>query len=394
MAGDWTDEELRASVEAYKYMLDRERQGLDTNKAAIYRKLAGKYGRTAKAFEYRMQNISAVYAEMSLAWLTGLKPAQHIGAEVKQRIGAMVLDTEPNLEALIPADPNSKYKHGEKPTWELCLDAVVDLGGSATRKQVREWILARHPNYNEKNLVALEMLSVNSKARTSYTTNAKPRLTNSGNRYDQLFKIKIAGVSTFELYVPELHGIWEIFPDPTSGNRHQLGIRQRSDPINTTASYLGTSDDATASFDPNSVVDARRKVVAEIYHRRGQSKFRNTLRGAYRDKCAVTGCDVLALLEAAHVHPYKGAHTNVASNGLLLRADIHTLFDLYLLTIDSFTMTILVAPSLAASDYGNLAGMPIRQPAEAGLRLSVAAIDWHRARCDWAAPPIEEDPGN
>ncbi|WP_336979879.1 HNH endonuclease signature motif containing protein [Altererythrobacter fulvus] len=54
---------------------------------------------------------------------------------------------------------------------------------------------------------------------------------------------------------------------------------------------------------------------------------------AYEGRCAISGCDVREVLEAAHIMPYLGEETNDVRNGLLLRADLHTLFDLGLLKI-------------------------------------------------------------
>ena len=86
--------------------------------------------------------------------------------------------------------------------------------------------------------------------------------------------------------------------------------------------------------------------------------FRDALRTAYNDRCAITGCSILHVLEAAHIYPYRGPDTNKVTNGLLLRADVHTLFDCHLLTIDSATMTVLVAPHLRDSEYGEFHGRP------------------------------------
>lgn len=91
--------------------------------------------------------------------------------------------------------------------------------------------------------------------------------------------------------------------------------------------------DISGAFDPKDLVDGRKKVVQEIVRRQGQPKFRKELILAYEGKCAVTGCDVEAVLEAAHIAPYLGKESNAVQNGLLLRADIHTLFDLGLLKI-------------------------------------------------------------
>lgn len=57
----------------------------------------------------------------------------------------------------------------------------------------------------------------------------------------------------------------------------------------------------------------------------------------------MSGSTVVETLEAAHIVPYQGPGTNHSLNGLLLRADLHTLFDLGLLAIAAETLTILVA---------------------------------------------------
>lgn len=103
----------------------------------------------------------------------------------------------------------------------------------------------------------------------------------------------------------------------------------------------------------------------------------------YGQACAITGCNLPALLEAAHIYPYKGAHTNVVSNGLLLRADVHTLFDLRLIAIDSATMSIRVSPELAGTEYELLGGSKLRLPKYCSHQASPEALDWHRCQCGW-----------
>lgn len=123
--------------------------------------------------------------------------------------------------------------------------------------------------------------------------------------------------------------------------------------------------------------------MASIVRRQGQPAFRKALLEAYDGKCAITGCDVLAILEAAHVHPYMGEHTNVVSNGLLLRTDIHTLVDLWLIAIDPETLTVLVSPALDGTEYAGLRGMPLRATTNPNSRVSSDALAWHRNACDW-----------
>lgn len=133
-------------------------------------------------------------------------------------------------------------------------------------------------------------------------------------------------------------------------------------------------------LDHISVVDARTRVTAEVVRRQGQPEFRQQLLAVYGCRCAVTGCDAVEALEAAHIAPYRGLHTNSVTNGLLLRADIHTLFDLGLLAIETETMTVLLAPSLAGTTYAPLEGQPLRLPANAVLCPDTAALDEHRRR--------------
>ncbi|OGS61684.1 HNH endonuclease [Flavobacterium sp.] len=93
------------------------------------------------------------------------------------------------------------------------------------------------------------------------------------------------------------------------------------------------SDVFSGDYVPNDE-DERSKIYRSIVQRRGQKKFRDEVRELYGDKCVITGCEILDILEAAHINPYKGEKDNHASNGLLLRADIHTLFDLDLIGIE------------------------------------------------------------
>jgi len=82
----------------------------------------------------------------------------------------------------------------------------------------------------------------------------------------------------------------------------------------------------------------------------------------YGGRCCITGCDARPALEAAHISPYRGAHTNPLSNGLLLRADIHTLFDMYYLTVDASTVKVRLTNEWQRSQYGSFHGRMLRPP--------------------------------
>lgn len=93
-----------------------------------------------------------------------------------------------------------------------------------------------------------------------------------------------------------------------------------------------------------------KRVLREILARRGQPEFRNNLLNAYDKACCVTGCKVIELLEAAHIDPHSEGGNYSLQNGLLLRSDIHTLFDQYLLAFDEFNR-IVVSKKLKKTEY-------------------------------------------
>jgi hypothetical protein len=130
-------------------------------------------------------------------------------------------------------------------------------------------------------------------------------------------------------------------------------------------------------FNPNSLEDARQRIVATIVTRQGQSQFRRSLLVAYDHRCAMTGAQGEWVLEAAHIVPYKGAQTNVLSNGLLLRSDFHTLFDFGLIGIrDDYT--IVTTAELKETDYKDYEGNKILLPADKSARPSREALKIHR----------------
>jgi len=131
-------------------------------------------------------------------------------------------------------------------------------------------------------------------------------------------------------------------------------------------------------FDPEGITDARERVLSSIVRRRGQPTFRQHLLAAYNGRCAVTGCDVEAVLDAAHIVPYLGPKTDLPGNGLLLRTDLHTLFDLKLIVIDVATMSLVVSPTLSGTCYEEYRGRLVRLPDDPTWRPSQRALEQHR----------------
>ncbi|MGB3306371.1 MAG: HNH endonuclease [Thermomicrobiales bacterium] len=130
------------------------------------------------------------------------------------------------------------------------------------------------------------------------------------------------------------------------------------------------------SFDPSDLADGREQTLRAMAVRRGQASFRASLIRAYAGRCAVTGCSVTHVLEAAHIIPYRGVHTNHVTNGLLLRSDIHSLFDLGVISIDEQGL-IRIAEALHDSEYAIYEGQPLTLPGDPDRRPNREALQMH-----------------
>lgn len=133
-------------------------------------------------------------------------------------------------------------------------------------------------------------------------------------------------------------------------------------------------------IEPANFQDARERVTRALIIRRGQPEFRRRLIQAYDGRCAVTGCDVLDVLEAAHIHPYRGPATNHVQNGILLRTDIHTLFDVGLITINTHDMSVRCHSTLRESIYADLHSRHLVLPYQVMDHPNKVLLDWH---CEW-----------
>ncbi len=150
----------------------------------------------------------------------------------------------------------------------------------------------------------------------------------------------------------------------------------------------GTVDSAlsdllrAAGIELSPTVDERDYAQRLIAIRRGQQGFRQNLLRAFDRTCCVSGSRVEATLEAAHIRPYRGTGSHVAGNGLLLRADLHTLFDLRLMTVLPYG-TVRMSPELRGSEYEDFNERQIRRPVDAAHAPDMAALTDHNALCTW-----------
>lgn len=130
-------------------------------------------------------------------------------------------------------------------------------------------------------------------------------------------------------------------------------------------------------FNPKNIEDARYKLNKFLAIRQGQTKFRNELLEVYKYKCCMTNCDVPAALEACHIYPYMGPKTNHIQNGIILRADLHTLYDKGLIYIDKKYTIHLDDKLKISSQYNFLDGEEIKNlPKNQKQRPSIDAIEY------------------
>lgn len=118
-----------------------------------------------------------------------------------------------------------------------------------------------------------------------------------------------------------------------------------------------------------------------VAQRLGQPDFRQALLVAYDYRCAISGCDIRDALQAAHIDPVAAGGRHSLSNGLILRADLHNLFDRGLITItDRYTVNVDVAvrrSSFYAIHHGKKL---VALPEEVRDRPAIASLRRHRNR--------------
>jgi putative restriction endonuclease len=118
-----------------------------------------------------------------------------------------------------------------------------------------------------------------------------------------------------------------------------------------------------------------------IRPRLGQGGFRMMVTGLYERKCAITRERTLPALEAAHIRPYNEGGEHAASNGILLRRDIHSLFDAGYVTVTpkfEFEVSRRIKEEFEnGREYYALHGRTVQVPGRVERRPEVAALRWH-----------------
>lgn len=155
----------------------------------------------------------------------------------------------------------------------------------------------------------------------------------------------------------------------------------RFDPMRdaTMKPYLALAATFKLPFNISSPVDERRKVESERVVREGAVAFRGEVLRVWGNRCAISRTRVVPVLEAAHIFPYLGTATNDLRNAILLRSDLHTLFDAHLLSLEYANEALLVrtSKSLAKTAYANFTGKTIKVPESLMHRPAREVIQHH-----------------
>lgn len=106
--------------------------------------------------------------------------------------------------------------------------------------------------------------------------------------------------------------------------------------------------------------DELEKLRVEVNRRKYQGRFRRKLLKAFGNKCTVSGVADVHVLEAAHIVAHASSRINKTTNGLLLRADLHLLFDKNLLKVHPHHLTVHISNSILENEYTKFDGIKIR----------------------------------
>jgi putative restriction endonuclease len=118
-----------------------------------------------------------------------------------------------------------------------------------------------------------------------------------------------------------------------------------------------------------------------VLPRLGQGGFRVMVTDAYMRRCAITQEKTLPALEAAHIKPFRENGPHSINNGLLLRSDIHRLFDSGYVTITSdycFEVSKRIKEEFDNGEqYNRFHGSKIHIPSEAQFKPNLDFLNWH-----------------
>jgi len=321
---DWIRREVELIVDDYFDMLGAELRGEPFNKAQHNAMLLLKLnGRSRGSIEFKHCNISSVLKDAGRPFIDGYKPRPN----AQRGLLDEVIDNKWN--SFIGANDQGQQKIG-----------AIAESSSRSNQEVTDWLSDVASCVDELGpvftLADVYGFESNLSSMHPESNSIRPKIRQTLQRLRDLGALR--------------------FVD-NSGNY----TKTDAFPAGVTIIHI-SSDDSEDPFEHDSSIpdDTDEKYLRPIRKRRGAPRFRRALLRIYDQQCAITGDGPVDVLEAAHIEPHAVRGRNSLDNGLLLRADIHTLFDLGLLKIEPISLCVQVHEKLRSTVYEALDGQTLR----------------------------------
>ncbi len=432
---EWTDEELKASLEAYDWMRNEEEHRRSFSKTKLYERLTAEHGRTAGAWEYRMQNISAVMSDMGRPLVSGLLPAENMGAGVKSRLERLIL-ARPSSTA--PSDWDAVLRQLRPHERQKIIDVVASAGidisdwsssttgdANTNPKYCFNWVFG---GSGQPTLACLWYETFQSDATgifVSYSlrpviellrqsTRGKPRARRADALDTELQKaffssspIRVAIVegkitdvddekkssakkrmldseNWFVTHVDHADGTFVIRRGiSTQHSSTPFVVQEQPIPPGTGATHID-QDSPIESTLAEDLLNLHQQALDSTTRQRlidarlGQGSFRADLMHAWGGACSATNCRIAEILRASHIKPWRKSDDSQrldVDNGLLLTANLDALFDKGLIGFGD-DGRIWVSHKLDHTDLASL-NLPegLRHPPSPKQRVY---LQWHR----------------
>jgi len=324
----WSKEEIDDIIGIYFAMLAKEVSGQSYNKAEYKQKLSSLLpARSSKSIDFKCCNISAVLSRLNHPFISGFSPMPHYQKDLESAVKAYVESVEAFTGAgrLGPTAGAGTIRSGEA------------LRIRWTEKGIRNWTDLFPPGEFDR--------EGEFKNRTHLVEGPKGEKVYA--HYDLLVKgaVAILNYEKSQYRAANIKSglcIGRMFINFSDGDRVKIAEilwQDEGDSSPKKAEVLWTrfKPGKIPDYDPPDPGAVAKRKIQTIKERPGQQEFRRKLRRAYGDTCVLAGCEVAEALDAAHIDPVINTLSDNPQNGLLLRKDLHALFDQQLLGIDPVT---------------------------------------------------------
>ncbi|KQW77843.1 HNH endonuclease signature motif containing protein [Ensifer sp. Root127] len=152
---------------------------------------------------------------------------------------------------------------------------------------------------------------------------------------------------SYELEEAELAEFRAVIAEFVAAKKRQLA----------TTAYMSEEEKALLA-DQSAILEGFERRFNRQEARPDQVKFRAALMRLYNGRCVISRCGVPEILEAAHLVPFSESinFRDDPRNGLILRTDLHALFDKLLLSIHPMSGKVVLASRLQATTYRHFEG--------------------------------------